>query len=218
MWCRGFSSHQLLVKADFACPGLLDTYSAFSKIYEKPILKSRAPKCSAKDQELGRARADKVRRSSTSTRDLPSSKRSDQLGEITREFVLRRSADILSNYLPPKRESLILKRPSNGLRQAVADEYVLYIAPTTLQLAVLAKILSPKLLQTFTRGATAQCLALSTCILAMSCFAQKKGSSICSSYNSQESLQFACCKLLDCRRLDLADQDTPLATQKQRRC
>jgi hypothetical protein len=26
-----------------------------------------------------------------------------QLGEITREFVLRRTADILSNYLPPKR-------------------------------------------------------------------------------------------------------------------
>lgn len=48
-------------QADFACPGLLDTYSAFSKIYEKPILKSRAPRCSAKDQQLGQARAEKVR-------------------------------------------------------------------------------------------------------------------------------------------------------------
>lgn len=41
------------------------------------------------------------------------------------------------------------------------DEYVVYVAPSPLQLQVLSKILTPKLLQTFTRGATAQCLALS---------------------------------------------------------
>jgi hypothetical protein len=41
------------------------------------------------------------------------------------------------------------------------DEYVVYVAPSSLQLQILNKILTPKLLQTFTRGATAQCLALS---------------------------------------------------------
>jgi hypothetical protein len=91
-------------QADFACPGLLDSYSAFSKIYEKPILKSRAPGCSTKDQELGQARAEKVNRHVGGAVSVIHHFLITQLGEITREFVLRRTADILSNYLPPKRK------------------------------------------------------------------------------------------------------------------
>ena len=42
--------------ADFCNPGLLDDYSTFRKVFENPILKSRAPGCSAKEAEIGAAR------------------------------------------------------------------------------------------------------------------------------------------------------------------
>ncbi|KAH7108135.1 P-loop containing nucleoside triphosphate hydrolase protein [Auriculariales sp. MPI-PUGE-AT-0066] len=71
--------------ADFCNPGLLDDYNTFRKIYEAPILKSRAPGCSKKDLEEGEAR-------------------SARLHAIAQSFVLRREAGILSNYLPPKHE------------------------------------------------------------------------------------------------------------------
>ncbi|KAJ9107866.1 hypothetical protein QFC19_002772 [Naganishia cerealis] len=109
--------------SDFACPGLLDTYPTFVKLYEKPILKSRAPNCTAKDQEIGKARMNK-------------------LAEITAQYVLRRTADIMADVLPPK------------------HEYVVFIAPTSLQLSMFAKLLQPKALQAFIRGPTAQCLGL----------------------------------------------------------
>lgn len=77
--------------------------------------------------------------------------------------MLRRTADILSNYLPPKREiSTRSDTMSTADTNPHADEYVVYIAPTALQIEVLQKILSPRLLQALTRGATAQCLALIT--------------------------------------------------------
>jgi DNA repair and recombination protein RAD54B len=109
--------------SDFACPGLLDTYPTFVKLYEKPILKSRAPHCTPKDQEIGKARMAK-------------------LAEITAQYVLRRTADIIADVLPPK------------------HEYVVFIAPTSLQLSMFAKLLHSKALQAFIRGPTAQCLGL----------------------------------------------------------
>lgn len=42
--------------ADFCNPGLLDDYSTFKKVFETPILNSRAPACSSKQLELGEAR------------------------------------------------------------------------------------------------------------------------------------------------------------------
>lgn len=109
--------------SDFACPGLLDTYPTFVKLYEKPILKSRAPNATAKDQEVGKARMNK-------------------LAEITAQYVLRRTADIIADVLPPK------------------HEYVVFVAPTSLQLSMFSALLNPKALQAFIRGPTAQCLGL----------------------------------------------------------
>lgn len=54
---------------DFACPGLLSTYSAFVKQYEKPIVKSRTPGCPKAALETGRERADEVRERSNSQND-----------------------------------------------------------------------------------------------------------------------------------------------------
>ncbi|CEL61521.1 DNA repair and recombination protein RAD54B [Rhizoctonia solani AG-1 IB] len=111
--------------ADFCNPGMLEEYSRFRKIYETPILKSRSPEASAKDIELGAARA-------------------TQLNELAKSFVLRRTADILTNYLPPK------------------TEYVLFVQPTALQLSVFQKILRPDHVQDLVHGPTARSLALIT--------------------------------------------------------
>ncbi|KAG7090872.1 hypothetical protein E1B28_009953 [Marasmius oreades] len=93
--------------ANFCNPGLFDEYPAFKRIYENPILKSRAPGCTEKESELGE-------------------KRSAQLLNIAKSFVLRREATILGNYLPPK------------------TEYVVFIRPSSLQLSIFSKILQPE--------------------------------------------------------------------------
>ncbi|KAI6157426.1 P-loop containing nucleoside triphosphate hydrolase protein [Pisolithus tinctorius] len=79
--------------ADFCNPGLLDDYPTFRRIYELPILKSRAPDCTPKELELGEARA-------------------AQLTAIGKSFVLRREASILKNYLPPKHEYVVFVTPT----------------------------------------------------------------------------------------------------------
>ncbi|KAF1347761.1 SNF2 family N-terminal domain-containing protein [Delphinella strobiligena] len=90
---------------DFVNPGLLNKYSTFKRDFESPILKSRQPGASAKDIEKGR-------------------ERSEELAELTTHFILRRTADILSKYLPPK------------------TEYVLYCRPTSVQIACYEAIVS----------------------------------------------------------------------------
>ncbi|KZV80511.1 hypothetical protein EXIGLDRAFT_845467 [Exidia glandulosa HHB12029] len=79
--------------ADFCNPGLLDDYSTFKRIYETPILKSRAPECSKKELEEGEAR-------------------SQRLFTIAKSFVIRRDASILTNYLPPKYEYTVFVTPT----------------------------------------------------------------------------------------------------------
>ncbi|KZT19708.1 hypothetical protein NEOLEDRAFT_936097 [Neolentinus lepideus HHB14362 ss-1] len=80
--------------ADFCNPGLLDDYKAFRRVYEQPILKSRAPDCTSKEAELGQARQ-------------------TQLMTISKSFVLRREAAILGNYLPPKFEYVVFVTPTS---------------------------------------------------------------------------------------------------------
>ena len=46
---------------NFACPGILHTYSMFNKRYEKPILKSRTVGCSKEALAEGEIRAKEVR-------------------------------------------------------------------------------------------------------------------------------------------------------------
>ncbi|KAK7057394.1 SNF2 family N-terminal domain-containing protein [Favolaschia claudopus] len=79
--------------ANFCNPGLLDDYSTFRRVYEGPILKSRAPESTAKEREIGEARA-------------------TQLHTISKSFVLRREATILQNYLPPKHEYVVFVTPT----------------------------------------------------------------------------------------------------------
>ncbi|CAE6469879.1 unnamed protein product [Rhizoctonia solani] len=131
--------------ADFCNPGMLEEYSRFRRVYETPILKSRSPEASAKDIELGAARAAQSRSPEASAKDIElGAARAAQLNELAKSFVLRRTADILTNYLPPK------------------TEYVLFVQPTALQLSVFQKILRPDHVQDLVHGPTARSLALIT--------------------------------------------------------
>ncbi|KAF8539680.1 SNF2 family N-terminal domain-containing protein [Trichophaea hybrida] len=90
--------HEFFIMVDFVNPSLLESYATFRKEFENPILKSRQPGVSKKDIEKGKGR-------------------SDELARITAMFVLRRTADILSAYLPPKKEYVIYCRPTSKQRE-----------------------------------------------------------------------------------------------------
>lgn len=78
---------------DFVNPGLLEKYSIFKRTFETPILKSQQPGASAKDLEIGEARG-------------------EELASITGKFILRRTADILAQYLPQKTEHVLFCKPT----------------------------------------------------------------------------------------------------------
>ena len=80
---------------DFVNPGLLGTANTFKKEFEGPILKSRQPEASKKDIEKGSARG-------------------EELASTTKMFILRRTAEILSKYLPPKTEYVLFCRPTQA--------------------------------------------------------------------------------------------------------
>nr|XP_018267086.1 uncharacterized protein I303_01069 [Kwoniella dejecticola CBS 10117]OBR89244.1 hypothetical protein I303_01069 [Kwoniella dejecticola CBS 10117] len=108
---------------NFTCPNLLGRYQAFNKHYEKPIMAGRAVGASKKIVEEGEEKA-------------------AELNKLSREFVLRRTADVMENFLPPK------------------HEYVLFVAPSMLQLSVFTKLLNPSITAGFMGGRGQQSLGL----------------------------------------------------------
>lgn len=80
---------------DFVNPGLLNKYNTFKKEFETPILKGQQPGVSQKDLEKGEAR-------------------SEELANITGMFILRRTAEILAKYLPPKTIYVVFCRPTQA--------------------------------------------------------------------------------------------------------
>ncbi|KAG8528846.1 uncharacterized protein KY384_006535 [Bacidia gigantensis] len=89
---------------DLINPGLLGTFKNFTRQYEVPIVKSRQPGASSEDIEKGEAR-------------------SEALVNETSPFILRRTADILSKYLPVKTEYVLMCRPTAA--QASVYQHVL---------------------------------------------------------------------------------------------
>ncbi|KAK4985086.1 helicase [Elasticomyces elasticus] len=86
---------EFYMMVDLVNPGVLNKYSTFKREFETPILKSRQPDATAKDIEKGEAR-------------------SKELTSITDKFILRRTADVLSKYLPPKTEYVLFCRPTEA--------------------------------------------------------------------------------------------------------
>lgn len=84
---------EFFMMVDFVNPDLLGTFKTFTKEFEVPIVKSRQPEASKNEIEKGEAR-------------------NGELASLTGKFILRRSADILSKYLPSKTEYVLLCRPT----------------------------------------------------------------------------------------------------------
>ena len=110
---------EFFMMVDFVNPGLLGTFKSFTKNFETPIMKSRQPGAHSKEIEKGEAM-------------------SEELASLTAVFILRRTADILSKYLPPK------------------TEYVLLCRPTSVQAAVYKHVLSSSLFQSALGNSEAQ--------------------------------------------------------------
>ena len=102
---------EFFMMVDFVNPDLLGSFKKFTQQFEVPIVKSRQPEATEKEIELGEAR-------------------SEELASLTSPFILRRTADVLSEYLPPK------------------TEYVLLCRPTTNQTVVYQRVLSHPVFQT----------------------------------------------------------------------
>ena len=98
---------------DYVNPGVLGSVKSFTKQFEVPIVKSRQPAAIEKDIEKGQAR-------------------SEGLAETTSTFILRRTAEILSKYLPTKTEYVLLCRP----RRAQMDVYHQVLASPMFQSAL----------------------------------------------------------------------------------
>ncbi|XP_040287956.1 DNA repair and recombination protein RAD54B isoform X3 [Bufo bufo] len=78
---------------DFVNPGILGALSAYRKIYEEPIIRSREPSANKEEKKLGDERA-------------------TELGRLTGLCVLRRTQEVINKFLPPKIESIVFCRPS----------------------------------------------------------------------------------------------------------
>ncbi|KAG7470061.1 hypothetical protein MATL_G00135250 [Megalops atlanticus] len=78
---------------EFVNPGVLGSSSAYRKVYEEPILRSRQPTATQEEKELGEERA-------------------AELARLTGAFTLRRTQEIINRYLPPKLEWIVFCRPA----------------------------------------------------------------------------------------------------------
>lgn len=72
--------------------------------------------------------------------------------------MLRRKANLLKKYLPPKCESLV--RSSDENSNLIQDEYVVFITPTRVQTKILMKILAKDNLDPLIKNSTTDSLAM----------------------------------------------------------
>jgi DNA repair and recombination protein RAD54B len=127
---------------DFVNPGLLGQRSAFKRTFEAPILRSRQPEASESELEKGEARW-------------------KELVSLTSRFMIRRTAEVLSKYLPPKTEHIVFVKPTKAQAEtyrAILSSPIFTAALGSTDLAlqlimVLKKICnSPSLLKTTKDG------------------------------------------------------------------
>ncbi|ETI19661.1 hypothetical protein G647_08673 [Cladophialophora carrionii CBS 160.54] len=78
---------------NFVNDGVLGSPKGFIRDYEKPIMRSRQPDATADEIERGQ-------------------EASEDMSRITSPFILRRTADILSDFLPPKTEYVLFCKPT----------------------------------------------------------------------------------------------------------
>ena len=84
---------EFFAMVNFVNDGILGSQKGFSKDFEKPIMRSRQPDATATEIERGQDA-------------------SEELARTTSPFILRRTADILSEFLPPKTEYVLFCKPT----------------------------------------------------------------------------------------------------------
>lgn len=128
---------------DFVNPGLLGQRSAFKRTFEAPIIRSRQPEASESELEKGEARW-------------------KELVSLTSRFMIRRTAEVLSKYLPPKTEHIVFCKPTKAQAEAyrtILSSHIFSVAvggnmDMALQLIMVLKKVcnSPSLLKTTKDG------------------------------------------------------------------
>ena len=78
---------------DIVNPGILGSFSSFKRIYDNPISRGNDQDSSCTEKDLGK-------------------ERSEELFRITSEFVLRRTAATISDFLPNKIEVVLFLKPN----------------------------------------------------------------------------------------------------------
>lgn len=84
---------EFFAMVNFVNDGCLGSLKGFIRDFEKPILRSRQPEVSEEELELGQAA-------------------SAELAQTTSPFILRRTAEILANFLPPQTEYVLFCKPT----------------------------------------------------------------------------------------------------------
>ncbi|KAJ5131457.1 uncharacterized protein N7515_007496 [Penicillium bovifimosum] len=84
---------EFFAAVDLVNPGILGSFKSFVRDFETPIIRSRQPEATRKDIEKGESRGEELR-------------------ELASKFMLRRTADILAKYLPPKTEYVLFCKPT----------------------------------------------------------------------------------------------------------
>ncbi|KAI4213829.1 MAG: hypothetical protein LQ351_003523 [Letrouitia transgressa] len=95
---------EFFMMVDFVNPSLLGSFKTFTREFEGPIVKSRQPGAVRKDVEKGESKT-------------------EELVSLTNSFILRRTAETLAKYLPPKSEYVLFCRPTDA--QAKVYRHVL---------------------------------------------------------------------------------------------
>lgn len=86
---------EFFAMVNFVNDGCLGSQKGFIRDFEKPIMKSRQPDASEEDIERGEMASDELNRSTSS-------------------FILRRTADIIADFLPPKTEYVLFCKPTQA--------------------------------------------------------------------------------------------------------
>lgn len=121
---------EFFAAVDLINPGILGNFKSFIREFETPIVRSRQPEATSKDIKKGESRGEELR-------------------ELTSKFMLRRTADILAKYLPPKTEYVLFckpTRPQANIYKAVLAspvfQYAMGNTESALQLITILKKLS----------------------------------------------------------------------------
>ncbi|EXJ87467.1 DNA repair and recombination protein RAD54B [Capronia epimyces CBS 606.96] len=86
---------EFFAMVNFVNDGCLGSQKGFIRDFERPIMRSRQPDASESEIERGH-------------------EASEELARTTSPFILRRTADILSEFLPPKTEYVLFCKPTQG--------------------------------------------------------------------------------------------------------